>query len=59
MYYKTAWQVLVYDIKIKLYKESIMKKIIAVVIAVSLLASCVDSYKPVPQNSQTAQHEGK
>ena len=48
-----------YDIKIKLYKESIMKKIIAVVIAVSLLASCVDSYKPVPQNSQTAQHEGK
>jgi PBP1b-binding outer membrane lipoprotein LpoB len=47
-----------YDIKIKLYKESIMKKIIAVVIAVSLLASCVDSYKPLPQNSQTDQQEG-
>ena len=40
-----------------------MKKIIAVVIAVtvviavSLLASCVDSYKPLPQNNQSTQQE--
>ncbi|MFT4693282.1 MAG: hypothetical protein ACI8TE_000170 [Francisella sp.] len=35
-----------------------MKKIIAVVIAVSLLASCVDSYKPLPQNDKSVQQEG-
>ncbi len=32
-----------------------MKKIIAVVIAVSLLASCMSSYKPLPQNNQSVQ----
>lgn len=32
-----------------------MKKIIATIIAVSLLASCVSTYKPIPQdNNQTA-----
>jgi len=29
-----------------------MKKIIAVVISVGLLASCVSSYKPLPQDNQ-------
>lgn len=36
-----------------------MKKIIAVVVAVSLLASCVDSYKPLPNSNQPSQEASK